>query len=96
VPRIRPACGIAVAMKELKATHPVGIYMQHSTNSVIARTVNEKMPSAVVTFLLSAVLLALCEYGNEFKLAIISNAELLKYCVSVAFIVTSNYKSLIS
>jgi hypothetical protein len=67
------------------------IYMQHSTTSVIARTINEKMPSAVVTFLLSAFLLALCEYCNEFKFAIIYNSELLKYCVSVAFIVTNAY-----
>jgi hypothetical protein len=53
---------------ERQAARPVGIYMQHNTNSVIARTINEKMPSAVVTFLLSAVLLTLCEYGPRIKI----------------------------
>jgi hypothetical protein len=91
VPRKRPACGIAVAMQEREAARPVGIYMQHSTTSVIARTINEKMPSAVVTFLLSAVILTLCEYGNEFKFPIIYNSELLKYFVYLAFIFTNNF-----
>jgi len=65
--------------------------MQHSTTSVIARTISTKMPSAVVNFLLPAVLLALCEYGNEFKLAIVYNSEMLKYCVYLAFIFTSKF-----
>jgi hypothetical protein len=46
---------------------PVGwvyIYVRHNTTSEIARTMSTKMPSAV-TFLLSAVLLALCEYGRR-------------------------------
>ena len=60
-----PACGIPIAMQELEAARPLGIYMQHSTTSVIAGTMSGKMPSAVVTFLLSAVLLALCEYGRR-------------------------------
>jgi hypothetical protein len=77
MPRKTPACGIHVAMQELQAACPLGVYMQHSTSSVIARTMSAKMPSVVVTFLLSAVLLAFCEYGHGFKLAIIYNSVLL-------------------
>jgi hypothetical protein len=47
--------------------------------------------SAAVTFLLSAVLLALCEYGSGFNLAVINNLELLKYCVYLAFIFNNNF-----
>jgi hypothetical protein len=42
--------------------------MQHSKTSVIAVAMSAKMPSAVVTFLLSAVLLALCEYGPQIQI----------------------------
>jgi hypothetical protein len=68
--------------------------MQHSTTSVIARTMSAKMPSAIVTFLLPAVFLVLCEYGNGLKLAIIYNSELLQYRIEVAFIVTSMLEGL--
>jgi hypothetical protein len=65
------------------------IYMQHSRISEIAVAMSRMKPSAVVTFLLSAVLLVLCEYGHGLQLAIIYNSELLKYCVDMTFIVTS-------
>ena len=42
--------------------------MQHSTISEIAVAMSAKMPSAVVSFLLSAVLLALCEYGPRVQI----------------------------
>jgi hypothetical protein len=60
--------------------------MQHNTSSTIARTMRAKMPSVVVTFLLSAILLVLCKYGNGLQLAIIYNSEVLKYCVDLSFI----------
>jgi hypothetical protein len=65
--------------------------MQHSTTSVIVRAKSPKMSSAVVTFLLSALFLALCEYGNGFKLTIIYNLEILIYCAYLAFIFTSKF-----
>jgi hypothetical protein len=65
--------------------------MQHSTTSEVTVAMSPKMPSAVVTVLLSAVLLAQCEYGNGFKLAITYNSELLKFCADLAFIVASMY-----
>jgi hypothetical protein len=68
VPRMRPVCGIPLAMPELEAARHLGIYMQHSTISEIAVATSAKMPSAVVTFLLSAVLLALCEYGPRVQI----------------------------
>jgi hypothetical protein len=88
VPRMRPACGIPVSMQELETARPLGIYiyMQYSTTSVIARTMSAKMPSAVVTFLLPAVLLVMCEYGSGLKLAIIYKSVVLKYCVNRSFI----------
>ena len=44
------------------------IYMQHNTAGVIARAMGAKT-FAVVTFLLSAVLLAQCEYGPRIEIA---------------------------
>jgi len=68
VPRRRPACGIPLAMPELEAARHLGIYMQHSITSVIARAMSAKMQSAIVSSLLSAVLLALCEYGPRVQI----------------------------
>ena len=68
MPRMRPACGIPVAMQELEAALPLGIYMQLRTISVIDREVSPRMPSAVITFLLSAVFLALCEYESRIQI----------------------------
>jgi hypothetical protein len=92
---MRPACEISVALQELEAARTLGIYtyMQRSRISEIAVAMSAMMPSAV-TFLLSAVLLVLCEYGNGLKLAIIYNSELLQYCIEVAFIVTSKLEGL--
>ena len=55
-------------MQELEAALALGIYMQHNTTSVIARGMSPKMPCAVVTFLLSALLLSLCEYGPRVQI----------------------------
>ena len=64
---MKPACRIPVAMQELEAARPLSIYMQHSTTIEVSVAMCAKMSSAVVTFLLSAVLLALCEYGPRIK-----------------------------
>jgi hypothetical protein len=65
--------------------------MRHSTTSEVTVAMSAMMQSAVVTVLLSAVLLALCEYGSRFNLAVINNSELLKYCANLAFIVSSMF-----
>jgi len=50
-----------------------------------------KIAFAVLTFLLSTVLLSLCEYGRRSQLAVIYNSVLLKYCVDLVFIVTNKF-----
>lgn len=70
MPCMRPACEIPVAMPELESARPLGkrTRMQHNTTSEITVTMSGMMRSAVVTFLLSAVLLALCECGPRIKI----------------------------
>jgi hypothetical protein len=69
------------------------VHMPHSRICEIAVAMSRMMPS-VVTFLLSAVLLVLCEYGNGLKFFIIHKSELLQYCIEVVFIVTSKLEGL--
>jgi hypothetical protein len=64
--RVRPAYGIPITTQQLEAARPL-VKKRHRTTSAITEAMTAVMSSAVF-FLLSTVLLALCEYGPRIQI----------------------------